>query len=530
MSRRQRRKAATVAEKGRSPWLMRCLLAALGLGVIAMGGGYFWLRNWLHSDSFRQVLAGSANKALQVSSEFGSFQWSGTRMETTSFQANGKGLVKSIDAEGLLVEVGLGGWWKDVLRVADSRVRRIEIEIDTTAADRVRSGAVPPVPPPAPKQKKWYDALVPHELELDQLEISSSSLSVITRSGPIGISGTSWRLTPDGAKGSYRAEGSDGVVKMPWEWAPPMELGRARLRYQGDTAFLTDADFRVYESGRLDLSGEMSTKGKGYTFTGNLRDVACSEILPENWKQRLSGKAAAEFTVENGSAGPAVNGHLDLTDGVLTALPLLDALSAYADTTRFRRVALQEGKVDFEWEDGNLVLRNLVIASEGLVRLEGTLRMDRAQRLDGRFRLGLVPGILARIPGAETVVFQSGEKGLLWTDLHITGTVDDPEEDLTARLIEAAGLRMFEILPETGQRVMKFTKEVIGDDLQAHLKKGTDLIQEGAGIIEEGRDTLREAGDVVREVGGIFDALRGKPERPVIPERRGKPQPEEEGQ
>ena len=519
MSRRQRRRAAGGAEKRVSRWWARGLVAALGLGVVAMGGGYLWLRSWLHGESFRRMLAGSADKALRVESEFGPFQWSGTRMDTPSFLATGDGLVKSIDAEGLLVEVGLGGWWKDVWQVDDARARRIEIEIDTTAADRVKNLPPPePVSPPRPKQKKWYDSLIPHEVELHQVEIDSSSLSVLTKSGPIGIAGTAWRLTPDGAKGSYRAEGSDGVVQLPWKWAPPMELGRARLRYQGDTVFLTDADFQVYESGSLDLAGEMSAKGDGYTFNGNLRDVSCAEILPENWKQRLSGKVEVEFTVENARGGPAVKGHLDLTDGVLTALPLLDALSAYADTTRFRRLALEEGKTDFEWEDGNLVLRNFVISSEGLVRLDGMLRVDRDRRLDGRFRLGLVPGILARIPGAETVVFTAGEKGLLWTDLHITGTLDDPEEDLTGRLIEAAGLRMFEVLPETGQQVLKFTKSVIGEDLQTHLKKGTGLIQEGAGIIEEGRDTLREAEDVVREVGGIFDALRGKPERKVMPE------------
>jgi hypothetical protein len=199
-----------------------------------------------------------------------------------------------------------------------------------------------------------------------------------------------------------------------------------------------------------------------------------------------------------------------LTDGVLTAMPLLDSLSAYADTTRFRRLALEDGRVDYEWEDGAIVLRNLVIASEGLVRLEGTMRVDGEERLDGRFRLGLVPGVLARIPGAETIVFQPGERGLLWTTLRVTGTIDDPEEDLTGRLIEAAGLRMFEILPETGERVLKFTREVLDADMTRHLEKGVE-------VIETGRDVIREAEGVVRGVTGIFDVLRGEePKEPKV--------------
>ncbi|WP_367874878.1 hypothetical protein [Luteolibacter sp. Populi] len=307
---------------------------------------------------------------------------------------------------------------------------------------------------------------------------------------------------PDVAKGSYRAEGTDGTVKLPWAWAPRMNLGRARLRYQGDTLYLTSADFQVYESGSLELDGEMSVKGEGYIFNGNLRDVACAEILPESWRQRLSGQVKADFTVEGSKLSPKVSGNVVLADGVLTALPLLDSLSAYADTTRFRRIALQEGKTDFEWQDGALALRNLVFSSEGLVRLEGTLRVDARKNLDGRFRLGLVPGILARIPGAETEVFRRGERGLLWTDLHITGTVDHPEEDLSKRLVDAAGLRMFEILPETGEKVLKFTKEVIGQDLEAHLQKGGQILDQGKTVIEGAKGVVEGVGEVIDIFGG----------------------------
>jgi hypothetical protein len=516
MSRRQRRRAAATGGTVRSRLWARALVATLILGVVAMGGSYLWLRAWLHGESFRRMLAGQTDKALDVSSEYGAFRWSGTRMDTSSFVASGDALVKSIDAEGLLVEVGLGGWWKGVWQIDDARARRIEVVIDATAADRVKSAATPAGSPAAPaqKQKKWYDSLIPHEVELKQVDLASSAVKVITRSGPVGIAGTSWHLTPDAAsEGSYRAEGNGGTVKLPWKRAPRMNLGRARLLYRGETIYLTGADFQVYESGRLDLSGEMSVKGDGYTFTGDLRDVYCAEILPEDWKQRLSGKVDAGFTVEGGKAGPAVTGKLALTNGVLTAMPLLDSLSAYADTTRFRRLALEEGKTDFSWEEETLVLRNLVLASEGLMRLEGSLRMDPQEQLDGRFRLGIVPGVLARIPGAESVVFRPGERGLLWTDLRITGTRDDPQEDLSRRLIEAAGLRMFEVLPETGERVLKFTQDVIGEDLEGHLLKG-------AAVLDQGRAVMDEAKDVVDEVGGIFDVLRGKEDRKPDEESR----------
>ena len=425
-------------------------------------------------------------------------------MDTDSFTATGEGIVRAIDSEGLRVDVGLGGFWSGVWRIDEARARKIQVEIDTTAADRVKVAPEVVVPPPPPKGKKWYDNLVPHEVEVRLVDVGNSSLKVITKSGPLSIAGTSWKVTPDKSKGSYRAEGNDGTVKLPWKWAPPMELDSARLRYHDDTVSLSQADLQVYRSGRLDLTGEMSVKGDGYAFNGHLRDVMCDEILPEDWKQRVAGKVESEFTVEDGPHGPLVKGSLNLSDGVLTALPLLDALAAYADTTRFRRMALSEAKVDYEWEDGAVNLQKVTIASEGLVRVEGSLKVDKEERLDGLFRLGLVPGILARIPGAETIVFTPGERGLLWTTLRISGTLDDPKEDLRERLIEAAGMRMIEIIPETGEKVLKFTREALDKDLQTHIK-------DSAGdVIDQGREVINEAKGVAKEVEGIFDVLRGK--------------------
>jgi hypothetical protein len=504
MSRRERRKAAVAKGKTGNRWLVRGAVIAFAGTVVLLGGGYVGLRSWLHGDSFRHMLATEAGKAIGVSCEFSPFRWSGTTMDTDSFTATGEGIVRSINSEGLRVDVGLGGWWQGVWRIDEARARKIAVEIDATAADRVKESPEVVVPPPPPKGKKWYDSLVPHEVEVRMVDVGSSSLKVITKSGPVSIAGTSWKVTPDVSKGSYRAEGDDGTVKLPWKWAPAMALGKARLRYHDDTISLSDADFRVYQSGRLKLNGEMSVKGDGYAFNGHLRDVMCAEILPEDWKQRIIGKVESEFTVEHGPNGPIVEGSLNHTDGVLTALPLLDALAAYADTTRFRRIALNEGKVDYEWEDGALKLQKIAIGSEGLVRLEGSLKMDKEKRLDGHLRLGLVPGTLARIPGAETIVFTPGERGLLWTPLRITGTLDDPKEDLTERLIEAAGMRMIEIIPETGEKVLKFTREVLDKDLQSHIKQGAD------DVIDQGRQVIDDAKGAIKEVEGIFDVLRGK--------------------
>jgi hypothetical protein len=73
--------------------------------------------------------------------------------------------------------------------------------------------------------------------------------------------------------------------------------------------------------------------------------------------------------------------------------------------------------------------------------------------------------------------------------------LDDPKEDLTDRLIEAAGLRMFEQIPETGEKVMKFTQSLLGEPSTKTIDKGVKIIEEGS--------------KAVRDVSGILGGILG---------------------
>ena len=74
-----------------------------------------------------------------------------------------------------------------------------------------------------------------------------------------------------------------------------------------------------------------------------------------------------------GKKPPVIQGHLKLENGHLTALPVLDRIAAYTATERFRRLNLRIAELDYRMEGELLELTNIVIASEGLLRIEGKL-------------------------------------------------------------------------------------------------------------------------------------------------------------
>ena len=470
-----------------------------------------WLRTWLHSEDFRHLLEAEAGRGMEAEARFGHFSWDGTVVRTPSFHAEGESVLRRVDAQNLSLDIGLGKVRQGVVQLRDGRIGRLEVEIAPQAGSGIDrsagNGGAPPVKPP-----KWYDAFTPDEIELTGLEIGESVARIHLEEGPFSIEGSRWSVRPGSAKGAYEAIGTGGTIRFPWERSPQLEVERAELRYQDDMVFLTEAVFRLYDKGRLKLTGQADLAGGGYAFDGDLKDVDLREVLSEDWKRKLEGQFSATFGVTESDDVPVVNGHLEIQQGVLTGLPILDALGAYGGNPRFRRLALTEASTDFLRKDGSLWLRNLRVGSDGLIRVEGEIGIGANDELTGLIRLGLTPGTLALIPGAETKVFLPGERGLLWTSVRLSGTTGKPEEDLTERLIAAAGVRMFEILPETGEQVLKFSREAISPEMMRELAKHPEIIDQGVELIRRGKkaldgegDALQEAADLLRDGSDLLD-------------------------
>lgn len=470
------------------------LLVVSVVGVLAMIIG---VRGYLHSDSFRRLLSAEAGKVMKGEGAFDMFRWKGLQVRTDAFHATGSELVRRVRADGIETEIGLGGFGRGVWELRGSHIRKLEADIDLTKRESIMSQLPPPKRQVADAGKR--NGWLPDQAEVMEAEIGNIVVHAVTPHGPAELAGTRLRAVSTGAPMSYRGTLDGGMLQLPWACMPVVKLRTADLRWQDETLFVSSLEADMWERTRLGASGEWDQTSKRGAFAGAVTDIPCAELLDETWARRITGEVDLGFECEWTPDSESARGVIHLTDGALTALPVLDALAAYADTRRFRVIQLTEARSDWRWRDGVLYFSDLVLASEGLIRLEGALAL-RGKDLDGTFRLGLPPGTLARIPGAETEVFQAGERGLMWTTLRITGTLDKPREDLTDRLIAAAGGRMFELLPETGEKVIRYSRTLAGD-------AAPKVIEEGVRVLEQGQDIIRGA-------NGVLDGLLGSPLNP----------------
>ena len=82
-----------------------------------------------------------------------------------------------------------------------------------------------------------------------------------------------------------------------------------------------------------------------------------------------------------------------------------------------------------------------------------------------------------RFPARKRTCLFPASAGLVWAPLRVTGTLDDPKEDLTDRLMAAAGMRMFDVIPETGEKVIKFSRSLLGETPVQVIDKGLKIVE-----------------------------------------------------
>lgn len=167
-------------------------------------------------------------------------------------------------------------------------------------------------------------------------------------------------------------------------------------------------------------------------------------------EKHVQGSVSGGIDLRGGRDGVThVAGLARLQGGMLTGLPVLDRLALFCGSSRFRNLPLHEASAQFSYQESAWHISNILVESENLVRVEGWLEIGKGGALTGRLQVGLrADGLWKALPGFSDVfsVSRQGAGGnLAWANVNIGGTLDNPSEDLSARLIKAAGNRLTEI-------------------------------------------------------------------------------------
>ena len=458
----------------------------LVLLFIALFAGRAMIKSWRNGDGFRDRLVSKLESVLKSEVAVEDLHWQDSSLYIGGLDAQGyrDAAIARINVDG--VRATFDGTRDQAWQVPDVTLNQLGVEFSDDRlpqrAETMLDGddAAASLQSVPAFLRRW----VPQRAEIGVVRIDATNVLVKGK----GDGGNVFALRAvetaskpiTGSRAGWRIQGRGGDMLIAGQ--PELGVERFDLRWVGSDLYLNQGTFEIYENGRIEADGEVLL---GDTNTLDMRliisGIDCAEVLDETWAKRVSGTLSGTVEVKGkigGGEGLAQSGTLKLANAVVKNLPVLKKIATYTKSPKFDPLFLHQAEMDFERNGERLVITNLVLESDGLTRLEGSLTLNGEVIESGKFRLGVTPGTLAMIPGAERKVFvESGDGGFLWTDVEVVGTLSEPRENLSQRLVGAA---IGSVIEDAPGKVLDTAKDAIKDPT------GT-----AGGLLEKGGDALK---------------------------------------
>jgi hypothetical protein len=438
----------------RKTWLL--VIGAIGVFLAVIFGAIAFLNprltRYVESDRFRAELEKETAKGLHF--PIGRFAPIGRTGSFTAasdrFQAeHGRKALRALDARGITATfnpwaVFLRRWQLDEVHIQSGEV---EIQV------------YEPTPEPTPR-KAWFAIFLPERVYLKRVESEPVDVTWRFRGGRGGFSRTRLLITPRGRDFNYQATG--GKLRM--ALIPDLYLRQTHLLITKKLLTLYDLELAPDAEGgdSIHTQGKAGTgQDKSVDFAANFDRIPIGPWLPSGWKEHFTGAAAGRVHWQGKSTkleDSSGDGALRLGGAKLENLPFLQKLATLAQKSDLAQLNLNDCSLDCAWIYPKINLKNIAIEEKGKFRIEGEISVNR-KSLGGALELGVARKYLDWLPKPEEI-FTREQRGYLWATVHLSGTVDDPKQDLSPRIAE--------VLKESPGAYLKLLFRQFG----AWLKKG----------------------------------------------------------
>jgi hypothetical protein len=398
------------------------------------------LTRYVESDRFRSALEKETAKGLHYpSGHYAPIRRTGFLTATSDgFQADhGRKALRTLDAHGIRATFNPWGIFLQRWQLDQVHIDSGEVQVQTYA----------PEPEPSPG-KPWFRVFLPERVYLKQVESDPADVTWQFRGQKGGFFGTRLLITPHGRDFNYQAIG--GTFKM--ALFPDLQLRDTHLLITKTwlTLYNLDLESKVDAAGKIHAEGTAGTgKDRSVDFKIKFEAVPVEEWLPANWHDHVAGVAFADIVWRGENPkleSSAGEGSVRIEGGRLFDLPFLEKVATITGQKSLQRLQFNNCSGQFWWNYPKEQIKNIVLEDKGKLRIEGEITVHQ-KSLGGTLQLGVPRPYLAWLPKAEEIFIRE-DKGYLWTAVHLSGTIDAPQQDLSPRIAEvikespAAALRL----------------------------------------------------------------------------------------
>ncbi len=443
--------------------------------VVVLIAAYYQLLAHLQSPDFCHSLSEHAQNALKAEQVTlrDTLQIDGSRITLGEASAVKSGAIEKATARGISMEIDRGALWDRCLSLRKLTIEEGEIRLSftepktpktrqapTTGQKNQQQAALPPTqskgaPPTTTGNdssgRDFISNFVPNRFALHFFECKDSDAHIQLGSSQYSLHACTASATPQKKLGgnSWQLNIENGRFHTPFSFLRDTSVKNATIIASPKEINLIESRL-LLTPGELRVRGSYITASKRWSTVLRANKANVARILNEDWKKRLHGELYGELELAGkGSELTRSAGYMSLQKGVLEGLPILSQIPV-GDTYPYRSLPLEkaECRLSFPYNDPRHNLRNAwlmdqidVRGGNGLLHVRGHIIIGSDKSLGGTLRIGLPAGRIA-IPQSNTLskLFEpEDEHGILWLKLNLSGTLDDPQEDLSIRIATIMG-------------------------------------------------------------------------------------------
>lgn len=408
------------------------------LPLVLLAAGLVLVARWLGGEDCRTLLQEKTAGVLKAEAELAPLNWHWFGVSSPRFSATGRGetVLHRMEASGIRATLHpssiLRGFWG----VKEISLENLNLRIgspgkaSTGTAGKTSSSATPPPP-------KWIPSLV----LVDVIRGNKTDLFIDHDPVMISLLGTGLEVRPGGAETRFELRGGNFAISR----YPDLDLrlGKASALLADKGLSLTGADLSGRLGGKIRVEGRFPSNGTPSTLSATWENLPVAVLLPHLANQitgRLSGSGTMSFGPGESRSG---NGIIRGEGIILDNVPALQKLAALTGLEQFRHLPVTTFSTRFEIRDGLTEWRDLVLESQGLIKITGEVTTSLDGSLRGSLRHGITPRIVNMIPFARELLGLEEHDGYIWgpEPIVLGGTLSHPTENFSANLatLVAAG-------------------------------------------------------------------------------------------
>ncbi len=246
--------------------------------------------------------------------------------------------------------------------------------------------------------------------------------------------------------------------------AGSLEAGASSVQILGEQDKITFSNLRMpCDSGAITGDGAVTLDGD-HDAQINLKavDVPVTMLVAVEWQMKLSGLASGTLQYNGNDQGGSAKGEISVNHGKFNVMPWLGKVTAMVGLQDISDVEVDKATTDFEWKDRALHLTNLDVRKDDVTRIAGKVDLDARGQVDGRIKLGLPTVVISKWPQLQAQVFPVQLEDYNWAEVHLTGTPDHLQEDLTPRLLTVGVGQGADLLKQATQKATDLFNSFMG--------------------------------------------------------------------